>query len=270
VKEIKREEGVSIVRACKILSLDRSSYYYDSVKDDSAVEAKLRWYAEKLPARGFPEYFNRIRKEGLVWNHKRVKRVYLKLGMSRRKKVKRRIPNPEKRTLLQPIIPNLTWSIDFMHDTLENGRKFRTFNVIDDFNREALSVDVEYSFSSEQVVEALKRIIERRGKPQEIRSDNGTEFTAKAFKGFCSNSSINHVTIQKGKPTQNAFIERFNRTYREDVLDANIFSNIDIVRELTEKWYIDYNEKHPHSSLGNMSPNEFLIKKANKMSNLAL
>jgi putative transposase len=232
-------------------------YYYDSVKDDSEVEAKLKWYAENLPTRGFPEYFKRIRKEGFIWNRKRVKRVYKKLGMSRRKKMKRRIPNPEKRPLLQPIRANLTWSMDFMQDTLENGRKFRTLNIIDDYNREALGIEVEYSFPSEKVVEVIQRIIEWRGKPMEIRTDNGSEFVAKAFKGFCKNSNIEHVPIQKGKPNQNGFIERFNRTYREDVLDANIIERLAQARELTDTWRNDYNENHPHASLGNNSPIEF-------------
>jgi putative transposase len=245
-------------------------YYYDSVKDDSEVEAKLKWYAENLPTRGFPEYFKRIRKEGLVWNRKRVKRVYKKLGMSRRKKIKRRIPNPEKRALLQPIRANLTWSMDFMHDTLENGRKFRTLNIIDDYNREALGIEVEYSFPSEKVVEVIQRIIEWRGKPIEIRTDNGSEFIAKAFKGFCKNSNIEHIPIQKGKPTQNGFIERFNRTYREDVLDANIFEKIMQAREITETWRNDYNENHPHASLGNNSPIEFSKSRNKKLSILAL
>lgn len=246
-------------------------FYYKSVKDDSEVEEKLRIYAEKLPTRGFPEYYKRIRKEGLIWNHKRVKRVYKSLGLCRRKKLKRRISNPEKKFLLQPLYANLTWSLDFMHDVLESGRKFRTLNIIDDFNRQALTIDVEYSFTSEKVINILQQIIEWRGKPYEIRSDNGTEFTSNIFKDFCINTGISHIPIQKGKPTQNGYIERFNRSYREDVLDANIFENINQVRLITDQWIEDYNENHPHSSLGNMSPNEFQkIKAINKLSNLAL
>jgi putative transposase len=142
-------------------------YYYESVKDDTEVEEKLLWYGEKLPARGFPEYFKRIRKEGLMWNHKRVKRVYKKLGMSRRRKMKRRIPNPEKTVLLQPVRPNLTWSVDFMEDRLENGRKFRTFNILDDYNREALAIEVDYSFPSLKVVDMVKRVIAQNVKVSE-------------------------------------------------------------------------------------------------------
>jgi putative transposase len=245
-------------------------YYYESVRDDSEVEVKLQWYGEKFPARGFPEYFKRIRKEGLVWNHKRVRRVYMKLGMSRRKKMKRRIINPEKKVLLQPIRPNLTWSLDFMEDRLENGRKFRTLNIIDDYNREALAIEVDYSFPSLKVIDMVKRVIEWRGKPEEIRSDNGTEFTAKVFNDFCENSKILPVKIQKGKPMQNGYIERFNRHYREEVLDMHIFENINQVREKTEDFVDDYNNNHPHDSLANMSPIEFMISKYKKMSNLAL
>ena len=169
-------------------------------------------------------------KEGHIWNHKRVKRVYLKLGMNRRKKVKRRVANPEKQILLQPLHPNITWSIDFMEDKLMNGRKFRTFNIIDDYNREALNIAINYSFPAEQVVGVIEQIIEWRGKPESIRSDNGTEFTAKAFEGFCNKFGIRHIRSQRGKPMQNGYIERFNRTYREEVLDMNIFENIHQVR----------------------------------------
>ena len=239
-------------------------YYYQPVKDDSEVENKLREYGEKLPARGFPEYYKRIRREGLQWNHKRVRRVYRKLGMAHRRKMKRRIPNPERKALLQPVRHNLTWSLDFMEDRLENGRRFRVLNVLDDFNREALAIEIDYSFPAYKVVKLIKRIIEWRGTPEEIRSDNGTEFIAKDFEVFCENSGITHVRIQKGKPSQNGYVERFNRLFREDVLDMNIFENINQVREMTEEFIDDYNNEHPHDSLGDMSPIEFLNHKNQK------
>ena len=124
--EIMKDSTISTVRACKIVDLDRSMFYYHTRRDDSAVEEQLRYWVIKLPTRGFKEYFKRIRRSGLLWNHKRVKRVYLKLGLSRRRKMKRRLPSSEKQPLLQPITPNLTWSMDFMHDCLDNGRKYVT------------------------------------------------------------------------------------------------------------------------------------------------
>jgi putative transposase len=186
--------------------------------------------------------------------------------MARRRKMKRRIPNPDKQMLLQPTRPNLTWSLDFMEDRLENGRKFRTLNILDDFNKEALAIEVDYSFPSLKVVDMVHRVIEWRGKPEEIRSDNGTEFIAKDFGVFCSNSGINHR-----KPMQNGFIERFNRIYREDVLDMHIFENIQQVKEKTDEFMDDYNNYHPHESLNNMSPVKFLkAKYQKKLSNFTL
>ncbi len=235
-------------------------YYYESVKDDREVEEKLRSYAANpiLSNRGCPEYYNRIRKEGYKWNHKRVERIYKKLGMNKKKKYKKRISNPQRQALVQPLKANLTWSMDFMEDRLENGRKVRTLNILDDYNRQGLAVEVEHSFPSQRVVQALKRVIEWRGKPENIRTDNGTEFVAKAFEGFCANSGITHVPIQKGKPMQNGFVERFNRSYREGVLDAYIFQTLDQVRDETYKWLEDYNNNHPHDSLGDKTPIEFL------------
>lgn len=238
-------------------------YYYASTKDDTEVEDRLRYYTEKLPSRGCPEYTKRIRREGFEWNHKRIERVYNKLGLNkRRRKVKRRIPNPDKQALLQPIAPNITWSADFMTDRLDNGRQVRILNVIDDYNREALLCEAGFSFPSARVVELFEQLIEWYGKPARIRTDNGTEFIAKAFEGFCENSSINHVRIQKGKPMQNGYIERFNRTFREDVLDAIIFENLDQMKGYIEEWMEDYNHHHPHESLDDMPPVEFKTTKS--------
>ena len=173
-EELKTKKQISTARACRIIGLERSGYYYQSVKDDTPVESRLLYYAAKLPARGCPEYTKRIRKEGYAWNHKRIERIYRKLGLNkRRRKIKRRIPNPEKEYLLQPIAPNITWSMDFMSDVLVNGRKIRVFNVIDDYNREALMCEIDYSIPSEKVVQLVEQLIEWHGKPSNIRTDNG-------------------------------------------------------------------------------------------------
>lgn len=236
-------------------------FYYESTKDDSEVENKLLEYAssKQLANRGFPEYFKRIRREGLIWNHKRVERVYKKLKMNKRKKHKRRIPNPQKQSLAQPIGPNICWSMDFMEDRLENGRKVRILNIIDDFNREGLLMHVDFSFPSTRVVQLVKQLIEWRGRPLSIRTDNGTEFIAHAFTEFCNtkDEEIEHIRIQKGKPSQNAFIERFNGAYRSGVLDAFIFQTKQQLQGLTDEWMHDYNHHHPHGSLGDLTPKEF-------------
>jgi putative transposase len=172
-------------------------FYYESVRDDSEVETKLNSYVENklLCNRGCPEYYKRLRREGIGWNHKRVERVYRKMGLSRRRKKKRRIPNPEKRPLVRPDLKNEIWSMDFVEDRLENGRKIRTLNIIDDYNREAIAMEVSFSFPAERVIEVLRQCIEWRGKPKRIRSDNGTEFIANKTKTFFSNTEIEHIPL---------------------------------------------------------------------------
>jgi len=147
--------------------------------------------------------------------------------------------------------------MDFMHDVLENGRKFRVLNVIDDFNREALAVESAFSFPSIKVTDVMERLIEFNGKPSTIRVDNGSEFIAHNFQHWCKEQQIEIKYIQPGKPMQNAYVERFNRHFREDILDAYIFERLDDVQELSENWRKDYNQYHPHKSLMGMSPNQF-------------
>lgn len=233
-------------------------YYYNSVKDDSVVISKLTELAESKPTRGFPYYFRRIRNEGLVWNHKRVKRVYNLMKLNLRRKRKRRLAQRVKGALFQPANVNQTWSMDFMHDSLISGRKVRVLNIIDDYNREALTIQADYSHSGQSVVNAIEQIIDWRGKPAEIRCDNGPEFLSHILVDYCNQQDITLKYIQPGKPTQNAYIERFNRSFREDVLDAYLLESLYELRELCENWRVEYNRLHPHQSLNNMSPLKYL------------
>ena len=249
---------VSITRACKATGFPKSMYYYTTVKDDSTVVAKLTELAENKPTRGFPYYFRRIRNEGIKWNHKRVKRVYDSMKLNLRRKHKRRIPHRLRGALCSPANANQTWSMDFMHDTLITGRKVRVLNIIDDYNREALIVQAEYSHSGSSVVRALEQTIHWRGKPNEIRCDNGPEFLSHTLVDYCNSNNILIKYIQPGKPTQNAYIERFNRSYREDVLDAYLFESLYQLMEISTFWMNEYNNLHPHQSLNNLSPIRFL------------
>lgn len=253
------EESVSVSTACKIVGLNRSMFYYErQLKDDSEVEQKLQELAERKPTRGFGHYFGLIRNEGLLWNHKRVGRVYRKLKLNLRRKRKRRLPARVKEPLVNTLRMNQTWSMDFMHDTLETGRKVKVLNIIDDFNREVLAIDVAYSITGEGVRDVLQQIIEWRGKPEEIRTDNGPEFISAALTQFCESHNILLKYIQPGKPVQNAFIERFNRTFREDVLDAYIFKTVNELIDVKDEWMLDYNLNYPHQSLGGVSPLQYL------------
>ncbi len=242
---------------CDTIGVSRTTVRYVRTKDDSITEAKLEELAEKYPTRGLDTYYGMIRLEGLKWNRKRVIRVYRKLGLQLRRKQKKRINRPYNEGLSQPIMPNETWSIDFMSDALEDGRKIRTFNVIDDYNRQCLSIKAGISMPSTRVTRILDQIIEIYGKPRSIRCDNGPEFTAQHLEQWAKENEIEIKYIQPGKPNQNGFVERFNRTYREDILDAYLFSDLEQLQLTTDYWIDQYNTKYPHQSLGGMSPVEF-------------
>jgi len=232
-------------------------WYYQSKRDDSQVIDKLNELAEKLSTRGFDEYYNRIRREGHQWNRKRVLRVYRDMGLKMRRKRKKKLGSRTKEPLVVPETINHTWSMDFMSDSLSYGRRIRILNIIDDFNREALAVESDFSFPGEQVVRVMKELTFLRDKPKVIRVDNGPEFLSKIFVNWCAFHGIKIKYIQPGKPTQNAYIERFNRLFREDILDAYIFDDIHQLRKLTSEWMEDYNRNHPHSALGKKSPYEY-------------
>ncbi len=255
--ELRQEHGVGISMACRLLGLSKSVYYYQPTKDDGDRILALRQKAEDHPREGFWKVYGRLRMEGRPWNRKRIHRVYTAVGLNLRRKVRRRIPLRVQVALDAPGRPNHTRSIDFMSDTLANGRKFRSFKVIDDFNREVLHIEVDFSLKSSRVVRVLNHLVKRKGKPQRIRMDNGPELTAGLMAEWSQLNEIEFLYIQPGRPTQNAYIERFNGTYRLNALDAYLFENINEVRAITEEWMQDFSNNPPHDGLGGVSPAQF-------------
>lgn len=252
---------MSLRQACVLFCISTSVFYYRAKrKDDSEVIEQLSILAELHQHWGFWMMFHRLRKLRYHWNHKRVYRIYTDMRLNMRNKRKKRLSARVKEPLLCPIGANITWSLDFMHDTLANGKTIRTLNIIDDFNREALSITVDTSLPAQRVIRELNKLIEWRGKPEKIRSDNGPEFIAGVIGEWCCDNEIEWVYIQPGKPTQNSLVERFNRTFREDVLDSYMFDSLSQARKYANAWAWMYNNERPHSSLGYLTPVEFLLK----------
>jgi putative transposase len=266
-EDVVKEYQVSISRACHMMRLPKSQYYYQSRKDDTEVITILQQLAEQHPSYGFRKLFAYIRRSGRPWNHKRIYRVYRLLKLNKKRKGKRRLPARVKQPLQQQAAINQSWSMDFMSDSLVNGRKFRTLNVIDDCNREALAIEVDTSLSAKRVIRTLEQVITWRGKPQIIRVDNGPEYTSKDFELWAKSKAIAIQYIQPGRPMQNGFIERFNGSYRKEILDAYVFFELNEVRTITDEWIEKYNTNRPHEALGNLTPIEW--KKRLEMKNLS-
>jgi putative transposase len=256
------EHGLAITRATGAVKLSRTAFYRSPQANrerlDRPVIDALNALVEKHPRWGFWMCFDRLRLDGHRWNHKRVWRVYRTMGLNLPRRKKRRLPQRERQSMDVLPMPNQVWSMDFMSDALYRGRRFRVLNVMDEGVREALAQVIDTSIPSGRVIRTLQQLIEVRGKPVALRCDNGPEFCAQAFIDWCKSHGIEIRYIQPGKPNQNAFIERFNKTYRDEVLNAHLFSTLEQVREITEEWKTTYNEYRPHDALGRVPPAVFM------------
>ena len=225
---------------------------------DRAVIELLNAQVTRPPRWGFWKLHDRLRLDGHGIGHKRLHRVYCAMKLNLPRRTKRRLPQRLRQPLLAPSRLNEIWALDFMADALYGWRPFRTLNVIDEGNRQVLGIEIATSIPARRVIRVMEQLIELHGKPQALRLDNGSELTSTAFTEWCAEQQIELRFIQPGKPDQNAFIERFNKTYREEVLDAYVFDTLDQVRDITETWLPEYNEERPHDSLGRVPPLMFL------------
>jgi putative transposase len=252
-----QEHGLSVARACSAARLSRAAYYkpvIDRGQADAEVVAALNEIVAVELRWGFWKCFDRLRHLGRPWNHKRVYRVYCQMRLNQKRRAKRRLIQRPRQPLHVTSVVNTVWALDFMHDRLYSGRSFRTLNVIDEADRGGLGIDVATGIPAQRVIWFMAQLIEIHGKPLAIRCDNGPELTSDAFTEWCRVKGIEIRFIQPGKPDQNAFIERFNRTYREEVLTPYLFDSIEDVRQITEAWLARYNEIRPHDALGSLPP----------------
>lgn len=251
--------SISIRKACAALKLPRNTFSYTlkDKQDDRLIEA-LTDLVSKHVSIGFWQSYYRIRKNGILVNHKKLYRIYTEMKLNLRRRTRKRLPARVKQQLFQPSKMNEVWSIDFMSDSLWDGRKIRLLNIIDDYNREAITIEIDTSLPSARVIRVLERVQQERGLPQMIRVDNGPEFISIELDLWCKAKDIKLIFIQPGEPTQNAFIERFNGTFRRDILNAYVFKSIKELEKITDEWIIDYNYNRPHQSLQNKSPMEYL------------
>ena len=237
------------------MGISRTTCQYKAKpKDDAQLQDALTALTTKHVAIGYWQCCYRLWNKGYHWNHKRIYRVYTAMKLNIRRRAKKRLPQRIKQALTVPTAPNQMWSIDFMTDRLTDGRMFRLLNIIDDFNRESLAVEVDTSLPSLRVIRVLERLISQRGKPANLRCDNGPEFISHKLQEWCNSKEITIQFIQPGKPMQNAYIERKNGSMRRELLNAYLFNSLAEVRCLSEEWRVDYNEERPHKSLGYKSP----------------
>jgi len=256
-----QQYGLSIRLACLIFSVSQTCYRYKA-KMDVENETIANWLLRLTDNHrnwGFGLCYLYLRNvKGFKWNHKRVYRIYKALELNLRIKPRKRLNREKPEPLAVPDSINQVWSMDFMHDQLSDGRSFRVLNIIDDYNREALGIEIDFSLPSERVIRALKQIIEWRGRPLAIRCDNGPENISGAIQNWAQQTGIAFQYIQPGKPQQNAYIERFNRTVRYEWLSQYYWNDLDEARDYATQWIWSYNHERPNMALGGITPKQRL------------
>ena len=251
------EVSVSQRRACGLMEVQRSSCRYRRRRqEDPRLRTRLRELAETRRRFGYRRLQVLLQREGWQVNHKRIYRLYVEEKLSlRRKRGRKR--SRVRQPLPEAMAANQVWSVDFMTDALSSGRKFRILNVVDDYTRECLAMEVDTSLGGVRVVRVLEELKQRRGLPRQIRSDNGPEFVSRAVDQWAYEQGLQWHTIQPGRPMENGYVESFNGRFRDECLNENWFSDLAEARETIEAWRQDYNQCRPHSALGYRTPEEF-------------
>jgi len=259
VVDVMTTHELSQRRACGLIGMTRRGFRCTPAEDrNRELRQRLRELAEQRRRWGCPKLYIILRREGWRANHKRIERLYREEGLSlklRRRRRKRlshlRVPRE------RPVAANQTWAVDFIHDSLSSGRRFRAFAVLDEWSRESLAIEVDLSLPGERVTRVLGRLHETRGLPVVIQADNGPELRGQVLDQWAYDHGVHLQFIERGKPIQNAYIESFNARLREECLNEHVFVSLNDARRKIEQWRIAYNRERPHSSLGNLTPEEF-------------
>jgi putative transposase len=247
-------------RACRVLGVGRSSCRYRARRQVAVgLLEDLRAHAIARPRFGYRRIHVLLRRGGWRVNHKRVYRLYRAEGLAVRRRRRKRMALGLRTVLPPPSRRNERWSMDFTLDTLANGRRFRTLNIVDEFTRECLTIEVDTSIGGSRVARVLARLLETRGRPAVIVCDNGPEFAGKTLDAWAYQAGVKIHFIRPGKPVENGYIESFNGKFRDECLNNHWFLDLDDAKTKIEAWRRDYNEVRPHSSLGDMTPKEYSL-----------
>jgi putative transposase len=252
------QRGISAVRACDLIGYNRSNLYYHRAPiDDEPIASRLKTLAAERPRWGWRRLLIMVRRHKIIVGETRFRRIYRALELQVRPRRKRKV-NYVRGNFIEPVSrPNERWSIDFMHDRIENGRSIRALAIVDDFTRECLTLHIDHSLGSADVIREFERIAFERSLPKTIRFDNGAEFTSHAMLRWAAEQDVELHFIAPGKPTQNASIESLNGKIRDELFNMHRFTTIFEARRRADEWKTDYNEVRPHSALGYQTPKEF-------------
>lgn len=253
--------GLSQRRACLLVSVSRTVFSYKPVWSElnERVRHRLKELAAKYRKYGAWKFHKILKREGIVVNHKRVERIYRQEHLSLRERKRKKLKAVSRVPLPRPVRVNQQWAMDFIHDKLWVGRRFRALSIVDAFTHECLALEVDTSLGGERVKRVLEQLAFERGLPESITVDNGPEFISQVMDEWAYHRGVKLDFIRPGKPTDNAFVESFHDKFREECLDEHYFSTLFEARTIIEDWRIEFNTFRPHRSLKGLTPHEFLM-----------
>jgi putative transposase len=251
-----------------MIGLSRTSFCYKTVAkpDEDVIRKRLRKLAETRRRFGCPRLHVMLRREGFVINHKRTERLYRQEGLILRIRRRKKMSSLLRTEMQKPNYPNQIWSMDFMRDSLANGRAIKVLSVVDEYTRKCFRIEVDTSINGMRVTRVLSEIAQLEDLPRIIVVDNGPEFIGNTLDAWAYQRGVKLTFIRPGKPVENAYIESFNGRFRDECLNENWFLTLEHARRIIEKWRIDYNNERPHSSLGYLTPEEFIRQESEKFS----